>query len=130
ERRLYALEPRELLLQLRVEPRRPGNSPDGGRTDPEALDRVARRLAQLGMVGESEVVVGAEVQDLATVDRDPCPLRRFDRAQPDQETFAFEALAFVLYELQLVFGHVAHIHSQPTIGALLTMFRHRADVEV
>ena len=42
------------------------------------LQPVVRGLDDVGVVGEAEVVVRAEVDDLAAVDRDAGPLRRLD----------------------------------------------------
>ena len=69
---------------------------------PQRIAASAAALAHLRVVGEAEVVVGAEQQDRAPVEQDPRPLRAADQAQPPVEP----AVAELLQPLRDV-GHAA-----------------------
>ena len=53
-----ALKGRELGLECLVHRHGPGDRPDGPAADAEVANRSERGLAQSGMVGEAQVVVG------------------------------------------------------------------------
>ena len=77
DRVVRAEERREALLQLAVECLRAADEPHGGHSVPPAVERLVRGGDHLGVVGEAEVVVGAEVQQRAALlHRDVGALRR------------------------------------------------------
>jgi hypothetical protein len=81
-RRLGALERRQRLLQPPVHGHRPGHQPGRAGTRAPAHRRVGRGLAHARVVGEPEVVVGAQQQDRPAVDHDARPLRARHVAHP------------------------------------------------
>ena len=79
DRVLGAEELRQALLELLVQRLRPADEPHRGHPEPPPLERVARRLDHRRMVGEPEVVVGAEVEKAAhPLHLDVRRLRRFE----------------------------------------------------
>src|SRR5207253_11420281 len=68
ERRLRALERRQLRLDLGMQLEVPGDEPRGAGAAAPALDRGARGRLHRGVGSEPEVVVGGEEED-ATADR-------------------------------------------------------------
>ncbi len=67
-------------------------------TGAPALRRLGRRLADLRVIGEAEVVVGAEQQHLAPVEQNPRTLGTFHQPQPPVEP-AFAKLLQPLYDV-------------------------------
>ena len=100
ERRLVALEAGEPLLQLPVRLHVARDQPRGAGAGPPAQRRLGGGLAHLGAIGEAEVVVRAEEEDRAAVERDARPLRSLDQSQLPVEP--------PLAELLEPLGDVAH----------------------
>ena len=90
-RGFHALETGQFFFELRMKDHGSGNGADRRRADTETLDRVLGRLLQLRMVGQTEIIVGAEVQHPLAVHVNPGALGRFDRPQVDQQSFLFQA---------------------------------------
>ena len=79
DRVLGAEELREALLELLVERLRAADEAHRGHAEAPPLERLARRLDHGRMVGEPEVVVGAEVEQAAhSLDLDVRGLRRLE----------------------------------------------------
>ena len=75
EDRIVLAEPaRDPLLESAVQGLRPADEAHRGHAEAELVERFARRRDDLRMVGEAEIVVGAEVKELALA-----ALRSLDR---------------------------------------------------
>src|SRR5690606_40143202 len=70
QRRLGALEGRQPPLQLGVQAHGAGDGPHGSGAGAVCIDGPAGRLPQLRVVGQAQVVVGREVDDLFAVKED------------------------------------------------------------
>ena len=83
---------RDLLLEPLVDVLRAADEPHRREAVAPRLESLLGRGDDVGVVGQAEVVVGAEVDDLAAVDRDAGPLRRFDPPFGLVEPLRLEAL--------------------------------------
>ena len=98
EDRVVLAEPaRDPLLELAVQRLRAADEADRGHAEAELVERLARRRDDLGMVGEAEIVVGAEVQELALAalrslidDADMRRLRRRDHPLAFEEAVGLD----------------------------------------
>jgi hypothetical protein len=70
----------------------PRDQAGGARAGAEALRRVGCRLPDSRMIGEAQVVVGAEQQDLGAVERHPRALRALDQTQAPIQPRPLEVL--------------------------------------
>src|SRR5690606_34634054 len=80
-----AEEARNRLFQLAMQGLGAADEAHRGHAEATGAERGGRRGPDTGMVGEAEIIVGAEVQHLAgaavrLVDRDPTALRAGDQA--------------------------------------------------
>ncbi len=75
-----ALELRQALLQLQVQGERAGDGAHRGRPGAEFRERLLPGFHQAGMVGEPEVIIGAEVQHLPAIHHQGGALRGADGA--------------------------------------------------
>ena len=91
DRVLRAEERREALLQLAVERLRAADEPHRGHPVPPAVERLVRGGDHLGVVREAEVVVRAEVEQLAALlHRDVRALRRRHHELPLEQSLVGE----------------------------------------
>ena len=91
DRVLRAEERREALLQLAVERLRAADEPHRGHPVPPAVERLVRGGDHLGVVREAEVVVRAEVEQLAALlHRDVRALRRRHHQLPLEQSLVGE----------------------------------------
>ena len=65
--RLHILEARDLLLEVHVDAHGPGDGPHRARTHAELPRGRKGRFDQLGMVGQAQVIVAGQVDDLLAV---------------------------------------------------------------
>ena len=89
------LEARDLLLQLHVERHGAGDRAHRARPDAILACRLQRRLAQLGMGGQAEVVVGRKVDDRLAVEGANRRLLVFEHAQVEVRALLFEFVELV-----------------------------------
>src|SRR5262249_35193642 len=89
---LRALEAGEPALHLLVQIGVTGDEARGARAAAPGVDRVAGGGTQCGMRGQSQVVVGRELQDAPAADLDFRIARRAEGAQRAMQPPAFQAL--------------------------------------
>jgi len=80
--RLAALERRQALLQAAVDGHRARHQPRGAGAHPPAQRGLGRGFAHVRVVGEAQVVVGAQQQHGTAVEQHAWPLRAGDQPQP------------------------------------------------
>src|SRR4029079_10509534 len=78
DRILGAQERAERLLELCVEILRAADEPDGGHAVAMLLQSGGSSLSDIGIVGKSPVVIGAEIEDLALRYTNLAPVRTED----------------------------------------------------
>src|SRR5262249_52353923 len=92
DRVFLAEELRDVGFELLVQVLRAADEADGGEAETVVAQAQMGGLDDRGVVGEAEVVVGAEVDDVAAVDLDGGILRRLDAALALVEALLLEAV--------------------------------------
>ena len=80
--RLGMLELGQFLFQLQVQRHGAGDGADGARANAERVDGALGRVTQARVVGQAEIVVGAEVEEALAADGHARIHGRVDRADP------------------------------------------------
>ena len=89
------LEARDLLFQLHVELHGAGDGAHRARAHAVLARGFQRRLAQLGMRGQAEIIVGREVDDLLAVEGADRRLLVFEHAQMEVGALLLELVELV-----------------------------------
>jgi hypothetical protein len=82
----------EFSLQLLVDLLRPADESDGREPVPPPVEGGLGRGDDLGVIGEAQVVVRAEIQHLPVLDGDPGPLGARQEALPLPQAFGADGL--------------------------------------
>ena len=93
------LESSKSFLEALMMPVRAANQPGGSRAGTGLLQRVVGSLSNLRMCGQSEIVVGREVRQQASVARHLGPLGGFEDAQGAAQARALNALKLAVKKL-------------------------------
>ena len=89
------LEARDLFFEFHVDLHRPGDGADGARADAELARRFQRRFAQLGMRGQSQIIVRREVDDFLAVESADGRLLVVEHAQLEVRALGLEFVELV-----------------------------------
>ena len=91
----HILEARDLFFQLHVDLHGAGDGAHRARSDSVLARRFKRRFAQLGMRGQSEIIVRGEIDDFLAVERADRRLLVVEHAQLEVRAFGLEFVELV-----------------------------------
>ena len=91
----HVLEARDLLLEFHVDLHRAGDGAHRARSHAEFARRLQRRLAQLGMRGQPQIIVRGQVDDFLAVERADRRLLVVEHAQLEVRALGLEFVELV-----------------------------------
>ena len=90
DRIILAQELRQALLQLAVNVLGAADEADGGHAKTLVIHDTACCRDKVGMIRQTEIIVGAQIDDLSIANPDLTPLRGGDHSFPLVETIGFD----------------------------------------